>query len=85
MNDEKDLVSKHLQYAQPQPASARKASVLEQFVQELACRAHERLALQIFVLSRRLAYHENTRMRIAGAEHDLRARFAQIALSAPLH
>lgn len=26
MNDEKDLVSKHLQYAQPQPASARKAA-----------------------------------------------------------
>ena len=26
MNDEKDLVSKHLQYAQPQPASVRKAA-----------------------------------------------------------
>ena len=26
MNDEKDLVSKHLQYAQPQPAPARKAA-----------------------------------------------------------
>lgn len=26
MNDEKDLVSKHLQYAQPQPVSARKAA-----------------------------------------------------------
>lgn len=26
MNDEKDLVTKHLQYAQPQPVSARKAA-----------------------------------------------------------
>jgi hypothetical protein len=48
-------------------------------VQQLAGGAHEGLALQVFLLARRFADDHPRRLRVADAEHRLRARAAQAA------
>jgi len=57
----------------------------QQLVEVLARRAHEGLALQVFVLARRLADDHDACFGIAHAEHRLRAAVGQGALAAPFH
>src|SRR5439155_9344717 len=61
---------------------AAKADLTEQAVEQLAGRAHERLALLVLVVARRLPDEHEAGLRIAGAEHDLGPALRQPAAGA---
>ena len=61
---------------------AVKVDHLQHIVEQLSGGTDKRLALQILVFARCLAYEHHARMRVAHAEHRLRAAVAQRAAAA---
>ena len=61
------------------------ARIGEQLVEVLARRAHEGLALQVFVLAGSFAHYKDPRLGVAHPEHRLGAAIGQEALLAGLH
>jgi hypothetical protein len=71
-----------LQHVGDEHLPALQADLFQQLVEQLAGASYERLALLVLVEARRLADEHQVCVRVAGAEHDVRAALGQRALRA---